>query len=163
MGREKPIPVAHHDQHMAQRSDQLQTDVEVGQTEQSDDGLLSRSDSSSSSIFSPRAFLFALVLTVVGLFVGGAIVPFVDFLGGLLGVFAAGLGLGVARDQHRYVEVGLAGLLAAGGAFAIGHLTWMALGFGVPLAAIGAGTGLVAAVAGHYFGRDLRAGLTESI
>lgn len=35
--------------------------------------------------------------------------------------------------------------------------------WGLPLVAVGGGVGLVLALLGHYFGRDLRAGLTEDI
>jgi len=35
--------------------------------------------------------------------------------------------------------------------------------WGLPLLAVGGGLGLVVALLGHYFGRDLRAGLTADV
>lgn len=131
-------------------------------------------------LFSVRAFLLALVLCVVGLFVGGA-VPIVGGLTRFLGLFAAAFVLGVVGSRRRYAEVGLAATLASGLGFLLatfGTLTmpflvrilarWgfdaRGLGFaGAGLAGVGAGAGLVVALAGYYFGRDLRDGLTREV
>lgn len=112
-------------------------------------------------LFSPRAFAVAVVATAVGLVAGGA-VPLVGTLTGYLGVFAAGFALGLA-GWRRYAEVGLAGAAAAGVSALLDHLVLSLAGVGAPVVAVGAGTGLLAALGGHYFGRDLRGGLTRDL
>ncbi|MFB6105335.1 MAG: hypothetical protein ABEJ70_00030 [Halobacteriaceae archaeon] len=115
-------------------------------------------------LFSPRAFLLALVACGVGVVVGSALpIPLLGGLGALLGVFAAGFVLGLGR-QPRYAEVAVAGALAAGAALLTDFLVLSLVGgFGGQLALVGAGAGLVVGVLGHYFGRDLRSGLTRDL
>ncbi|MDG5776374.1 hypothetical protein VB773_07885 [Haloarculaceae archaeon H-GB2-1] len=108
------------------------------------------------------SFLLTLALVVVGMVGTGTLVPFVPFTG-LLGVFAAGFGLGALSDRQRYVSLAVAGALAVGVGTLFDYLVISLLGVGLPLVAVGAGAGAVAAVLGHYFGRDLRDGLTEEL
>ncbi|MHB9287773.1 hypothetical protein ACKVMT_12135 [Halobacteriales archaeon Cl-PHB] len=111
------------------------------------------------SVFAPRIFLLALVLSFVGLLIGGPLLP----LGGLVGVALAGFGVGLLTAGTRYVELALAGVVAGGlGAF-LDHLVLTIVGVGMPLVAAGALTGGVAALVGHYFGNDLRRGLTRDV
>ncbi|WP_049987243.1 hypothetical protein [Halobellus rufus] len=120
--------------------------------------------------FSVRSFLVVLALSVVGVVAGGAI-PLVGALGQFLGLFAAAFAIGAVGSRSRYLEVGLAGAVAAGLAFVLGTLTSvftpLAVGvladYGVAIAGVGTGTGLLAALLGHYFGRDLRDGLTREV
>lgn len=119
--------------------------------------------------FSPKSFALVLCLSLAGLLVGGAI-PVVGFVGRFLGLFAVGFGVGLVASRRRYLEVGLAGALASGLAFVLSTLTAFvpfAVNFlaeyGVAVAGMGAGAGLLASLAGHYFGRDLRDGLTKDI
>jgi hypothetical protein len=118
--------------------------------------------------FSPRSFAAVLALSVCGLLLGGAI-PLIGFVGQFVGLFAVAFGVGLLSSRRRYLEVGLAGALASGLGFVLGTLTatLFAVGFlaeyGVAVAGIGAGAGLLASLAGHHFGRDLRDGLTREL
>jgi hypothetical protein len=120
--------------------------------------------------FSPKSFAVVLLLSLAGLFLGGAI-PFVGFVGQFLGLFAVTFAIGLVASRRRYLEVGLAGALASGLLFVFGTLTSVFAPFavdflaeyGVAVAGVGAGAGLLAALAGHYFGRDLRDGVTREL
>lgn len=124
----------------------------------------------SGSLFGPRRFLLALGLAVAGLVVGGA-VPFVGFVTRYVGLFVAAFGYGLVTDRSAYTEVGLAGAVAAAVTLLLGTLTTggFVLGadlvgrYGVALTGVGVGLGLLVSVVGHYFGRDLRAGLTRDV
>jgi len=117
-------------------------------------------------IFAPRTFLLALVLSVVGLVAGGA-VPVVGYVGRFLGVALAAFVLAFLSSGRRYVEAGLAGALAAGLGFVLGTLNSVLFpvvaDYGLQIAGVGTTAGLLAALVGHYFGRDLKAGLTEEL
>lgn len=126
-------------------------------------GRLAGLRSGAGRVFSPRGFLLALATLAAGLVLAGSVVP--DFIpvGGMLGVFLAAFGLG-AVGRRRYVEIGLAGAAVAGVALLVDHLAFTLLGgVGLPLAAFGATAGALAALLGHYFGRDLRTGLTRDL
>ena len=120
--------------------------------------------------FSAKALLVSLVAVAVGVGVGGMI-PIIGSIGSLAGVFVATFLLGALAGESRYLETGLAGGVVIGVNFALSLLTSVALPIGVDFfqqyglafgglgVVIGAGLGLV----GHYFGRDLRDGLTREI
>ena len=121
--------------------------------------------------FSAKAFVLALVTIGVGVFVGGLIPLIGGTVGTVAGVFLAAFLLGLVLSARRYVETGVAGA-AAGATSAVTSV--LGVGFlpigidylsqwGLPLVAVGGGVGLVLALLGHYFGRDLRAGLTGDI
>jgi hypothetical protein len=121
--------------------------------------------------FSGKAFGLALVTVAVGVFVGGLIPLIGGTIGTAGGVFLAAFLLGLVLSTRRYVETGIAGG-AAGAASAVTSV--LGVGFlpigidylsqwGLPLVAVGGGVGLVLALLGHYFGRDLRAGLSQDI
>lgn len=120
--------------------------------------------------FRPRGFLVALLLSVVAMFVGGSI-PVVGFVGRFLGLLAVGFALGVLSSRRRYLEVGLAGAVASGLGFVLSALTTVFFPFavdllaeyGVAVAGLGAATGFLASVVGHYFGRDLREGFSREV
>jgi hypothetical protein len=120
--------------------------------------------------FSIRSFLVVLALSVAGVVAGGSI-PLVGTVGQFLGLFAVAFVIGVAGSRRRYFEVTLAGAIAAGIAFVLGTLTSVfapvAVGiladYGVAIAGVGTGTGAIASLAGYYFGRDLRDGLTREV
>jgi hypothetical protein len=130
-----------------------------------DSSRLGRLRGRTAGVFSPKHFLLALALTVGGLLAGG-LVPLVPGTG-LLGVALAGFAMGLLSDRRRYVEVAAAGAVASGLSLLLSSMQFLVLasvrGFGPELAAVGAGAGLVVAVLGHYFGRDLRDGLTREI
>jgi hypothetical protein len=117
-------------------------------------------------LFSPRTFLLAIVLSVVGLVAGGA-VPVVGYLGRFLGIALAAFALAFLVSGRRYVEAGLAGALAAGLGFVLGTLNSVLFpvvaDYGLQIAGVGTTAGLLAALVGHYFGRDLKAGLTKEL
>jgi len=117
-------------------------------------------------LFAPRVFLLALLLSVVGL-VAGSLVPIVSYLGRFVGIALAGFVLAFLVSSRRYVEVGLAGALTAGLGFVLGTLNSVLFpvvaDYGLQIAGVGTTAGLLAALAGHYFGRDLRAGLTKDL
>ncbi|MDB2283074.1 hypothetical protein PM030_14460 [Halorubrum ezzemoulense] len=121
--------------------------------------------------FSAKAFGLALVAVAVGVFVGGLIPLIGGTIGTAGGVFVAAFLLGLVLSARRYVETGTAGA-AAGAASAVTSV--LGVGFlpigidylsqwGLPLVAVGGGVGLVLALLGHYFGRDLRAGLSRDV
>lgn len=122
------------------------------------------------NLFSPRLFLLALVLSVVAVVLGGA-VPIVGVVGRLVGLFAVAFALGVVASDRHYLEVGLAGAVASGLGFVVSTLTSAFFPFavrllseyGIAIAGVGAGVGALAAVVGHYFGRDLRDGLSRDL
>lgn len=119
---------------------------------------------------SARSFLLVLALLLAGTFVGGA-VPVVGSVGRFLGVFVAAFAIGAVGSRSRYLEVGLAGALASGAAFVLGTLTSVfapvavnvLADYGLAIAGVGVASGLLASLLGHYFGRDLRDGLTREI
>lgn len=123
-----------------------------------------------SGLFSARTFLLALVLSIGGLLVGGA-VPIVGFVGRFVGIAAAGFLLGLVGSRRRYVEVGLAGAIAAGLAFVLSTLfsvfapfaVQLLADYGLAIAGVGALSGALAGLLGHYFGRDLKDGLTRDL
>ncbi|EMA55640.1 hypothetical protein [Halococcus salifodinae] len=113
-------------------------------------------------LFSLRTFVVALALTAVGMALGG-FVPLVGGVLGFVGVFVATFVLGAVGDRSQYLEAGIASAAVAGGWSLFGNLTLVAVGAGLPLLAVNAGIGLLAGLVGHYFGRDLRDGLTREI
>lgn len=118
------------------------------------------------SLFSPRIFLYAVLLLGAGMFAGNAFIPlpFVDSLAGLVGVFAGAFVLGGVVERSTILESAVAGAVAAGLTILLTNLTLsIAGGLGLPLTVIGAGTGLLAGALGAYFGGDLRDGLTGEL
>jgi hypothetical protein len=111
---------------------------------------------------SKRGIVFSAVVALVGVVLFGSLIPF-GLVGNLLGLFVAGFIYGTVASDSRYLSVGLAGTVAGGLVSVLGNLTLTLLGPGVPIVAVGAVGGLVAGVLGHYFGRDLRDGLTRDL
>jgi len=134
------------------------SDAERGPAPDADDG------SGLSGYFSPKAFLGALVGLAILAAVGRSVVPIVSGLGGLLGAFAGAFLVGLISSKRRYAETGTAGALLG----AISAIPgFIAFGLGIQsvatIAAIGGAVGLVVALLGVYFGRDLRDGLSKDI
>ncbi|NHN47029.1 DUF456 domain-containing protein [Halostella sp. JP-L12] len=109
--------------------------------------------------FSPRFFLLSAVLLAVAL-VGGSTVP---VFGRPLGLFVVAFALGLVSEERRYAEVGLAGVAVGGVGSLLRNAVLTLTGVGLPLVVVSAVIGGVAALAGVYFGRDLRDGLTREI
>jgi hypothetical protein len=143
--------------------------VDVGVTESAEtDAAVGESRTAESttdaggSYFSLRALLFAFGAVGGGMVLGGLIplVPFTELVGILLGGFVYGL----LASERRYLELGLAGGLSGATTAVLSLLPQLAAGLnGTRLFAIAGGVGLVLALVGHYFGRDLRSGLTKDI
>ncbi|SDF05637.1 hypothetical protein [Halorientalis regularis] len=124
--------------------------------------VASRLRSPFEGLFSLRAFLLLLVTSVAGMLLAGTVLPF-GSIGGLVGIAAATFAAGLAGERSRYVEASASGALASGISWLLGNLVLTAVGPGVPLVAVGVGFGVLAALLGHYFGRDLRSGLTRDL
>ncbi len=113
-------------------------------------------------VVSARSVVIALVLMIATIFVFGAI-PLLGVLGELLGIAAAGFLYGLGTDARRYLELALAGALAGGGSVLLGNFAIALVGSGLSIVAFGVVGGAIAGAVGHYFGRDLRHGLTQEI
>jgi hypothetical protein len=126
-------------------------------------GLFSRIGARTGRLFAVRSFLLALVVIGVATLVAGALIP-LGSVGGLIGTAAGAFGYGLVASRARYAESALAGGLVLGVATLADYLVlsvFTGVGLALPLAA--GGIGLVVALVGHYFGRDLRDGLTREI
>lgn len=140
----------------------LDEDSEAEAAATTPSGIRGRVGSRAKSLFSPRMFVAALLLSVFGIFVAGTFVPIPG--SGLLGVFLATFIFGLIVAESRYAEATLAGgIVMAGSAFLDLAVVAFLGGFGLPLALLGGGLGAVAGAVGNYFGRDLRQGLTRDI
>lgn len=116
---------------------------------------------------------FALVVLVIGLGVvlGGAIPLIGGTIGPALGVLLGAFLVGLVFSARKYVEAGIAGAAAGAGTAVTSVLGvgFLPIGldylseWGLPLLAVGGGLGLLLALVGHYFGRDLRAGVTSDV
>ncbi|SEO66962.1 hypothetical protein SAMN04487948_10483 [Halogranum amylolyticum] len=121
-------------------------------------------------LFSIKVFLGTLLLAVVGMALGSAI-PLVGIVGRFVGLFGAGFLVGLVATHRRYLEVGAAGGVASGLGIVLSTLGSAFLPVaadllarhGVALAGGGAVAGVLVALLGHYFGRDLRDGLTRDV
>lgn len=111
-------------------------------------------------LFSPKAFLVLVALVAVGFLAGNAVIP---VAGRLIGMFVVAFLAGLVASKRHYLEMTVAGV-AAGGVATLGTepLLFVA-GSGTTVVGVGAAAGLVASVAGYYFGRDLRAGLARDV
>jgi len=141
-----------------------EADSDAGTTESvSQERTASESDDDGTgSYFSLRALLVAFVAIGAGMTLGSLIpiIPFTTLLGIPLGAFLHGL----LDRERRYVETAVAGSVLSALAVVSSLLPQLLAGLdGVRLFAIAGGIGLVLGVAGHYFGRDLRDGLTRDI
>jgi len=119
-------------------------------------------EESAGSYFSVRALVVAFVAIGGGMTLGSLIpmIPFTAFAGIPVGAFLHGL----LDRERRYVETAVAGGLLAGLAVLSSLLPQVLAGLnGARLFAIAASVGLVLGLLGHYFGRDLRNGLTRDL
>ena len=109
--------------------------------------------------FSPRFFLLSAVLLAVAL-VGGSTIP---VFGRPIGLFVVAFALGLVSNERRYAEVGLAGAAVGGVGSLLRNAVLTLTGIGLPLVVVSVVVGGLAALAGVYFGRDLRDGLTRDV
>jgi len=143
-------------------SEPLGESVGHRESQESSGGIRSRLRKRAGSIVSPRGVGISLVLMIVGSLLFGAI-PLLGTVGELLGIAAAGFVYGLGTDARRYFELLLAGALAGGGSVLFGNLLLALFGNGLSMVAFGAFGGALAGVIGHYFGRDMRRGLTRDL
>lgn len=121
-------------------------------------------------LFSLKAFLLSTVLIGIGV-VGGGAIPLVGTVGSLGGLFVAAFIIGLVASKRQYLEVAAAGGGIIGVSFAVSLLTTGVLPvgwrffqeYGLAFAGLGVGIGALLGMLGHYFGRDLRDGLTQEI
>ena len=114
------------------------------------------------SPLSKRGLSIAFLLSSVCLLAFGFAFPLWIF-GELLGLFVGGFAYGLATERRRYAELLLAGAVTGGAWTLLGNIGLALFTSALPLIATGVvGGGLVAAL-GHYFGRDLRDGLTREV
>lgn len=112
---------------------------------------------------SPRSLAASFGVVVASMFLFGAFLPLGD-IGSVLGIAAGAFLLGIVSAKQRYLELVASGAVAAAVSVVLGRLFLSAVAnMAVPLAAVGAGGGAAAALLGHYFGRDLRNGLTRDV
>jgi hypothetical protein len=112
--------------------------------------------------FTLRGLGLSLVVCVAAFLGAGFVIP-LGGLAGLVGVFVAAFGLGLL-GRGRYLELAVAGAgTAAVGALLDQLLLAAVADIAVPLTLVGGTAGLLAAVVGCYFGRDLRNGLTRGV
>ncbi|WP_066415501.1 hypothetical protein [Halorubrum aethiopicum] len=121
--------------------------------------------------FSLKTFAVAVVAVAAGTVLAG-LVPLVGgTIGAVAGVLLGTFLVGLLLSSPNYVETGLAGALAGGGSAVSSVLGvgFLPIGldylgqWGLPLLAVGGGVGLLCGLVGHYFGRDLRAGVTGDL
>ncbi|TSD14620.1 hypothetical protein DP107_06435 [Haloglomus irregulare] len=112
--------------------------------------------------FSLGGLALSLAVCVAAFLAAGVVVP-LGGVAGLVGVFGAAFLLGLL-GRGRYLELVVAGAgTAAVGALLDQLLLAAVADIAAPLAAISGAAGLLVAVIGCYLGRDLRAGLTQSV
>ena len=117
--------------------------------------------------------LLGVTIVAVGVgVVAGGLVPLVGgTLGAAAGILLGTFLVGIATGGRRYVETGLTGALAGAGT-AVSNV--LGIGFlpigldylsqwGLPLLVVGGALGLALGLLGHYFGNDLRAGVTGDL
>jgi hypothetical protein len=142
------------------------TDGPAGREETGSDeggGLLSRIGARTGRLFAVRSFLLALAVVGVATLVVGALVP-LGSVGGLIGTATGAFSYGLIASRARYAETGLAGGLVLGAGTLADYLVVSVFtGLGLALPLVGAAVGLAVALVAHYFGRDLRDGLTREI
>ncbi|WP_267640655.1 hypothetical protein [Haloarchaeobius amylolyticus] len=109
--------------------------------------------------FNPKSFLLVSVLLTVG-FVAAGFTPLLGGIASFVGMVAAAFVYGLGTSTRRYAETALAGLGVGLGTSLLSNVRFAFLPGGEWLLAFGAGLGLVGALVGYYFGRDLRNGLT---
>ncbi|RAW45907.1 hypothetical protein DQW50_06765 [Halorubrum sp. 48-1-W] len=119
--------------------------------------------------------LKSFAVTVLAVAVSSVLVGLVPLVGGTVGAVAGVLLgaflVGLVFASPNYAEAGLAGTLAGAGTAVSSVLGvgFLPIGidylgqWGLPLLAVGGGVGLLCGLVGHYFGRDLRAGVTGDL
>lgn len=113
---------------------------------------------------SGRSLLLAVVVTIAASALVGMVPLVPGSVATLVGLALGGFLLGVVRSAASYLEMAIAGGAAAALSLVSNLLLFSAAGnAGLAVAGGGVLAGIFAGVIGHYFGRDLRDGLTRSL
>ncbi len=115
------------------------------------------------SLVDGKAVGAASVLSILGIFLVGLIPLVPAVVTSVLGIFLGVFLYGALASESKYVESGLAGVLVGAGSVLWSYFPLSVFGASTTLLGIGVAGGLVAGITGHYFGRDLRDGLTRDI
>jgi hypothetical protein len=110
--------------------------------------------------FSPKEYVALVGVLSASLLAGATVLP---IAGRMIGMFAAAFAVGLLASKRRYLEVGAAGVSVGGVGAVLNHAFIAAAGSGQRIVAVGATVGLLAALVGYYFGRDLRDGLSRDV
>ena len=114
--------------------------------------------------FDPKSAGVSGVLLLAGALLGGVVpIPFVGGLTRLLAVGAAAFLHGTTAKDSRYAETLVASGVVGAGLAVLTNPLLTFTGVGLPLVAVSTVATMFVALVGHYFGRDLRAGLTQDI
>jgi hypothetical protein len=112
--------------------------------------------------FEPKSAGISGVLLLAGALLGG-VVPLVGAFTQLLGVGGATFLHGLGANDSRYGETFVASAVVGGLVAVVTNLRLLAIGSAVPYLAVTTALMVVVALVGHYFGRDLRAGLAQNV
>ncbi|ELZ25233.1 hypothetical protein [Natrinema limicola] len=110
--------------------------------------------------FSPKGYAALVALLGVGLLVGATVLP---IAGRMIGMFVTAFLIGLVASKRRYLEMTAAGVSVGAVASVLNNMILTVAGSGQTLVAVGATVGVLAAVGGYYFGRDLRDGLGRDL
>lgn len=121
--------------------------------------------------FSLKSFAVAVLAVAVSSVLVGSVPLVGGTVGAVAGVLLGAFLVGLVFASPNYAEAGLAGTLAGAGTAVSSVLGvgFLPIGidylgqWGLPLLAVGGGVGLLCGLVGHYFGRDLRAGVTGDL
>lgn len=137
-------------------SAQTQAGASAAESSQGDDSSVL------SGVISPLSLALVLVPPFLCAFLVGTLpllpAAVTTVTGAAVGLFGGGFLAGLVRAANEYTEAALGGAI-------VGLLTaWTTNnGFEFPVVAVGLVAGIVLALAGTYFGSDLRTGLTKEI
>ena len=125
------------------------------------DRVRTRIKAGAGTVFSARAFAISLVLMLAGVVFLGRFLP-LGLIGDLFSLLVAGFLYGLVSPAGRYAELGVAGAAVGGGSALFGNFVLSMLP-GLSLVVVGVIGGGLSGLFGHYFGRDLRDGLTREV
>ncbi len=110
--------------------------------------------------FSPKEYVALVALLGAGLLAGATVLP---IAGRVIGMFITAFFVGLVASKRRYLEMMTAGVSVGAIAAVLNNMILTVAGSGQTLVAVGATVGVLAAVGGYYFGRDLRDGLDRDL